>query len=252
MKATLLVILAFALLVSPLGACASAEDATDPEGKAEALTPRESLGLEPELSPDWAVKTAEASGADQVLIVAAHEKTTAWVSMHERDEDGVWRMILSTPGYIGRNGLGKTREGDGKTPVGTFSFNRAFGIAADPGCAIPYVQVDEDSYWSGDVRRGMRYNELVSLSELPGLNKAVSEHLVDCVYEYQYCLNISYNAEGRPGVGSAIFLHCLGSRKPYTGGCVAIPMDQMLFVMRNVRSDCAVVIDSLEELGGSF
>ena len=102
------------------------------------------------------------------------------------------------------------------------------------------------------MRKGMRYNELVSLEELPRLNKTVSEHIVDCTYEYQYCLNISYNDAGTPGAGSAIFLHCLGSRKPYTGGCVAIPMDQMLFVMQHVSPDCAVVIDSLENLGGSF
>ena len=248
MKTVLLAILVLALFLTPLCACASAEDAPQPEGQ----TPCEALGLEPEDSPAWARETAEATGADQVLIVAAHEKTTAWISLHEKDENGEWKMILSTPGFIGRNGLGKTREGDGKTPVGTFGFNRAFGIAADPGCAIPYVQVDENSYWSGDMRKGMRYNELVDVTELPRLNRAVSEHLIDCVYEYQYCLNISYNADGTRGAGSAIFLHCLGSRKPFTGGCVAIPEDQMLFVMQHVSPDCAVVIDSLENLGGSF
>ncbi len=250
MKTALLIVLTLALLLSLPGACASAEAAET--AQPETLTPRERLGLDAEDSPAWAQKAAEASGADQVLIVAAHEKTTAWISMHEKDENGEWKMILSTPGYIGRNGLGKTREGDGRTPVGSFSFNRAFGIAPDPGCAIPYVQADEDSYWSCDMRRGMRYNELVSLEELPELNTAVSEHIVDCEYEYQYCLNISYNAEGRSGAGSAIFLHCLGSRRPYTGGCVAIPMDQMLFVMQHVRPDCVVVIDSLKRLGGSF
>ena len=61
-------------------------------------------------------------------------------------------------------------------------------------------------------------------------------------------LNLSYNEEGTPGLGSAIFLHCLGPFKPYTGGCVAIPEDQMLVVMQNVRPDCVVVIDSLKTL----
>ena len=250
MKTALLVILMLVLLAAPLGVGAAAESAPAPER--QSLTPREALGLEAEVSPAWAQKTAETTGAEQVFIVAAHEKTTAWISLHEKDENGEWKMILSTPGYIGRNGLGKTHEGDGRTPVGTFVFNRAFGIAPDPGCAIPYVQAGEDTYWSGDMREGMRYNELVSAEELPELNRAVSEHIVDCVYEYQYCLNISYNAEGKAGAGSAIFLHCLGSRRPFTGGCVAIPADQMLFVMQHVRPDCAVVINSLKKLGGSF
>ena len=215
-------------------------------------TPREIIGLEAEASPEWAAALAEKQDAQQLFVVAAYEKTTAWVSLHEKDETGTWKMIMSTPGFIGKNGLGKTREGDALTPVGVFSFNRAFGIAEDPGCAIPYVQVDENTYWSGDGREGMRYNELVSLAEYPDLALADSEHIMDYTYQYQYCLNISYNAEGTPGLGSAIFLHCLGDRKPYTGGCVAIPMEQMYFVMRHVSPDCVVVIDTLSNLGGSF
>ena len=54
------------------------------------------------------------------------------------------------------------------------------------------------------------------------------------------------------GAGSAIFLHCLGPNKPFTGGCVAIPENQMKIVMQNVKPDCKVVIDSLDHLGGSF
>lgn len=63
---------------------------------------------------------------------------------------------------------------------------------------------------------------------------------------------ISYNADGVPNAGSAIFLHCLGDRKPRTGGCVAIPMDQMYYVMQHVSPDCVLVIDSMENLGADF
>ena len=216
-------------------------------------TPMEALGLSPEDSPEWVVKLAESKGASkQIFVVAAHEKTTAWVSLHEKDASGKWKMIMTTPGYIGLNGLGKKKEGDGKTPVGTFTFNRAFGIADDPGCAIPYVKADDDTYWSGDTAEGMHYNELVSLKDLPNLYKENSEHIIDYVYEYQYCLNISYNDSGTPGAGSALFLHCLGNRKPRTGGCVAIPMEQMYFVMQHVSPDCMVVIDSMDNLGAEF
>ena len=244
MKRIIPMILALALLL--VSSCfAWAESA-------ELQTPREVLGQSPEASGAWVVKLAEENDAKQLFVVAAYGDTTAWISMHEKDEDGKWQMILSTPGFIGRNGLGKTKEGDGKTPVGVFCFNRAFGIAPDPGCAIEYVQADEDTYWSGDVNKGMRYNELVSLKDYPTLVKADSEHIVDYLYQYQYCLNISYNAEGTPGLGSAIFLHCFGDRKPYTGGCVAIPMESMYFVMQHVDPDCVVVIDTLENLGDAF
>ena len=199
-------------------------------------------------SPEWIAALGDRQGADQLFVVAAVGDTTAYVSMHEKDADGSWKTLVTTPGFIGKMGLGKIREGDARTPVGVFGFNYAFGIAEDPGCALEYHQVDEDSYWSGDVREGYHYNEMVSIKDLPDLSLDDSEHIVDYTFQYQYCLNISYNADGTPGLGSAIFLHCLGPYKPYTGGCVAIPQEQMVKVMQNVREDCVVVIDSLWNL----
>ena len=171
-------------------------------------------------SPDWVGELDAAEDAEQMLIVAAFsdEATDAWVSLHEKQSDGSWHMLMTSPGFIGKNGLGKTKEGDAKTPVGEYRFNRAFGIADDPGCAIPYVKVDEDIYWSGDQREGYHYNEMVSLKDLPGLDLEDSEHIIEYPYHYQYCLNISYNEECTPGLGSGIFLHCLAPARPFTMG----------------------------------
>ncbi len=199
-------------------------------------------------SPDWVKDLPQAKTANQLFVVAGIGKTTAWVSMHEKDQDGNWQLLMSTPGFIGKAGLEKTMEGDAKTPVGTFRFTESFGIAEDPGCAIPYKQMDENYYWSGDVRPGMKYNQMVDIRELPDLDRDASEHIVDYDPQYIYAMNISYNEEGTPGLGSAIFLHCFGDRKPYTGGCVALPLEQMRFVMQNVRPDCVVVIDYLRTL----
>lgn len=210
-------------------------------------------------SPDWvkALPAARDENVRQLFVTAGMgmDKTTATISMHERDGDGNWKQILSTPGFVGASGLcadEKHKEGCATTPVGIYHFNKAFGIAEDPGCRLPYTKVTEDTWWSGDDREGMHYNEMVSLSELPDLSRKYSEHLVDYVYEYQYCLNISFNEEGTPGKGSAIFLHCFGAKRPYTGGCVAIPEAVMKQVLQNVRADCVVVIDTLENLGGSL
>ena len=208
-------------------------------------------------SPAWVAALPQAQDAEQLFIVAAlgMDRTTATISMHQKGENGNWKQILSTPGYVGKNGLCPDedhREGCAQTPVGVYRFNKAFGIADDPGCALPYIKVTEDTYWSGDEREGMCYNEMVNIHDYPGLDMTNSEHIVDYEYQYQYCLNISFNEEGTPGRGSAIFLHCLGPVKPYTGGCVAIPEYIMRQVMRNVTEDCVVVIDTLETLGGSF
>lgn len=203
-------------------------------------------------SPDWVGKLEAAQTAERLFVVAAFAEnaTDAWVSLHEKQKDGSWHMVMTTPGFIGREGLGKTREGDSKTPVGTFLFNRAFGIADDPGCAIPYVKVDDDWYWSGDPREGYHYNELVNIKDLPELDieSGDSEHITDYPYHYQYCLNISYNEQGTPGLGSAIFLHCFGPARPFTGGCVSIPEEHMVFVMRRIDQKTVVVIDTYDTL----
>jgi len=210
-------------------------------------------------SPDWvkALPAAQDENVRQLFVVAGMgmDKTTAMISLHERDESGNWKQILSTPGFVGRNGLcldADHAEGCGQTPIGVYRFNKAFGIAEDPGCAIPYIKVTEDTYWSGDMRDGMRYNEMVSIKDYPDLDLENSEHIVHYEYEYQYCLNISFNEDGTAGRGSAIFLHCMGTKKPYTGGCVALPENIMKLVMQRVSPDCVVVIDTLENLGGSL
>ena len=201
-----------------------------------------------EASPDWVKNLPQAKTAKQLFVVAGVGKTTAWVSMHEKDADGNWRILMTTPGFLGKEGLEKTKEGDAKTPIGTFHFNAAFGIAKDPGCVIPYKQVDKNIYWSGDDRPGMKYNQMVDIREMPDLNIEDSEHIIDYDPHYTYAMNISYNEDGTPGLGSAIFLHCFGPYKPYTGGCVAIPVENMRFVMQNVRPDCVIVIDYLKKL----
>ena len=76
-------------------------------------------------SPEWvaALEAAQDESTSQLFIVAGlgMDKTTATVSMHERDENGNWKQILSTPGFVGRNGLCEDAdhvEGCGQTPIG--------------------------------------------------------------------------------------------------------------------------------------
>ena len=200
-------------------------------------------------SPEWlrAIPEARNEQVKQLFVVSCDglNQTTATVTMHTRDQSGAWKQILETPAYVGRNGLcedSKHWEGCGQTPMGTYRFNKAFGIADDPGCSIPYVKVDGNMYWSGDMREGMHYNEMVNIWDYPDLDLTLSEHIVDAVYGYQYCMNISFNEEGTAGRGSAIFLHCIVPGKTSTGGCIAVPEDMMKLIMQRVQPDCVVLI----------
>ena len=50
---------------------------------------------------------AQDKAVTQLFVVAGLgiDKTTATISMHQRDEAGNWKQILSTPGFVGLNGL---------------------------------------------------------------------------------------------------------------------------------------------------
>lgn len=194
------------------------------------------------------IKFAEDEKITQIFVVIGINKSKSKILMLEKNSIGKWFAIIDTYGYIGKNGLGKIKEGDRKTPIGKFKFNYAFGINDDPGCKIFYHKITNDDWWSGDERKGYCYNKLIDINNYPNLNKRVSEHLMDYKQEYRYCLNINYNEECKIGKGSAIFLHGINPNKHYTSGCVAIPYKDMLKVMKNVKKDCVIIINSFEEI----
>ena len=200
-------------------------------------------------SPEWFKKLDAAKDCDQLIVVAGVGDTTCYVSMHEKDEDGNWKMILQAPGYIGLEGMGKADSYHAVTPIGTFTIDKAFGIADDPGCQMEYTKVTEDDYWSGDMREGMHFNEFVKIGDVPGLDPEACEHLIDYTYEYQYCLNMGYNSECTPGEGAAFFFHCMSLVKPYTGGCVAVNEAVMKLIMQRVKDGCKITINKADALG---
>ena len=183
-------------------------------------------------SPEWVQNLDAAKDAEQLIVVAGVDKSTAYITMHEKDEDGKWQQLIATPGFIGLQGLGEANWKETYTPVGTFTIDKAFGLADDPGCQMEYTKVDDSYYWSGDYREGMPFNQLVSINDYPDLDTEESERIADYDYAYQYVLNMGYNSECIPEKGSAFFFHSFRVNRPYTGGCVAVPEDIMKFVMR--------------------
>ena len=182
------------------------------------------------------------------LVTVEARGLSAKVSMFDvsADESGqrACSLIMSTDeGLIGRKGMGKTVEGDEKTPCGLFKMNTPFGIS-DPREGFPenYLKVDGSYYWNGDSASPM-YNKLVSTSSYTDFDRGSSEHLSDYGGYYNYCIDTGYNFEGTPGLGSAIFLHC--SMGINTGGCIAIPEADMITVMRNyVEGGTWILLDT--------
>ncbi|MBR1724914.1 MAG: hypothetical protein IJ723_07870, partial [Ruminococcus sp.] len=201
-------------------------------------------------SPDWVTALEATKDCEQLIVVAGVDKSTAYISMHEKNADGKWQQIISSPGYVGLEGLGEANCRQTITPVGTFTIDKAFGLADDPGCQMEYTKCDGDWYWSGDAREGMHFNELVNINDVPGLDPEECERIADYEYPYQYCLNMGWNSENDPEKGCAFFFHCQGVRTPYTGGCVSVNEPVMKFIMQHVKPGCRITIDTLENMGG--
>lgn len=186
-----------------------------------------------------AAKLDCAETADQIVLVDYISGSKAALSIHEK-QNGSWRQIYSCTAYLGKNGVGKTREGDQKTPIGTYNLTQPFGIKADPGANMPYTQVTKYHYWCG-TSGSQYYNQLVDARETGRACASSDEHLIDYKGVYNYCMFIDYNRSGEDGKGSCIFLHCTGSKK-YTGGCIAVPEKAMKRILQWAKPGAKIVI----------
>ena len=180
-----------------------------------------------------------ANETDQIVLVDYTGGSKAVLSVHEK-QDGVWTELASCDAYVGKKGIGKTKEGDKKTPTGTYNLTAPFGIKDDPGAQMAYLKVTKYHYWCGD-SSSKYYNQLVDEREVSRKHKSSDEYLIKYKGAYNYCMFIDYNAEGTPNKGSCIFLHCTGKNK-YTAGCVAIPEKMMKQIICWAREGTKIVI----------
>lgn len=190
-------------------------------------------------SGDWVGNLQVAQNTNQMIVVAA-SGSSATLSMHNKNSDGSWTEILSTSASIGKNGIGKTAEGDKKTPQGIYGFSFAFGIQPNPGTALSYTQVDDSYYWVDDSNSAY-YNQFVSTNNV-ACDWSSAEHITSVGSFYNYVLAINYNSACVPGLGSAIFLHC--NPTGGTAGCIAVSESSMITILQNIQPGCTLIVDS--------
>ncbi|MDR2093579.1 MAG: L,D-transpeptidase family protein [Azoarcus sp.] len=185
---------------------------------------------------------AHAGGADRLVVVSGKPGAAA-----NRAEvrayakvDGVWTLRFSTDAWLGKNGFRQDkREGDGATPIGVFTFGRAFGIAGDPGSATPYTKVTEVDVWVDDP--ASKYYNQWARADDPDADWRSAERLAEYGKAYKYAIAVNYNVSPVvPGKGSAIFLHVATGRP--TAGCVAVPGAAMVFFLGFVKEGSKIVL----------
>ena len=150
--------------------------------------------------------------------------------------NGKFKKVFACASYVGKNGINKKREGDKKTPTGTYGFTKAFGIKSNPGSKIKYIKLNSYLYWSADRKY---YNQMIDIRKVKA--SRAGEHLIRYRPHYNYALAIDYNKKCIYKKGAAIFLHCTGSN-PYTGGCVAVKEKYMKKIMKTVDKNAKICI----------
>lgn len=207
--------------------------------KEEGYIKNEYLSTEKPAKEDFAAKLAIASDISKLIVVVGNGGADCTVSYHTRDKNGKWTQQFSTDGDCGYKGITyHKKEGDGKTPAGLYSFTLAFGIKPDPGAQLTYRQVTEYDYWVDDTESPY-YNTWINSLENPG--DYTGEHLIDHSPQYNYVLNINYNSDNTPGLGSAIFLHGYNG-KGQTTGCVALSEKYVKTLVREADSSTRILI----------
>lgn len=145
---------------------------------------------------------------------------------------------------IGRNGMVKAhdkREGDGKTPLGTWDLRKVYyrpdRITLPP---LPFetIAITKTMGWCDDPDHAL-YNQEVSLPF-----EASHEALWRDDHAYDVIIPLGYNdAPPQAGRGSAIFFHILHDGRGYTEGCVAIGCDDMMAILPLLGLDTVMIID---------
>ena len=175
-----------------------------------------------------AARCAVPSGitARQVVLVKG-SGSTASVRACRRSEG---RYLLSLGPYygpVGRNGVSwNKREGDLRTPAGTYPLRGGFGARANPGLSAGWFRVDASDVWVDDAGSSL-YN---THQRKPANGRWGSAENLLNTPAYDYAQVIGYNEARTPGKGSAIFFHV--DTGGGTAGCVSLPRSALLAVLR--------------------
>ncbi len=196
--------------------------------------------MKPDAATPWTVDQLKVAAQNEKLIIVLGQKgPDARIYAFEK-KDGTWTQTLMTDGYVGRNGITSSKkEGDGETPAGVYGLSHAFGVADDPGSKTPYTKLTANDFWVDDVN-SKYYNQWVK-GDVPDKDWESAEDLSSETVAYKYAIVINYNMDPIiKGKGSAIFLHC--STGGPTAGCVSVPEDKMIELLRFIDRDTKIVI----------
>lgn len=212
---------------------APAAEGTIEAGAAPDAAGKESIdtkGAVPDLQPDGQDFLVDRfvlpEGARVLVVVEGTGGSACQVYAYERPEAGdeTWILRLCTAGRLGRGGMSNHRtEGDLTTPIGVFQMDTPFGQGKPlEGFPENYIQVTKSYVWV------TKTNRLEASSTEDGERVGTKGY----AGYYEYVLNAGYNKNAVEKKGSALFLHCQRKKRTGSAGCVEIPKEDMIAIMR--------------------
>ena len=142
---------------------------------------------------------------------------------------------------IGKNGTTQNKiEGDGKTPIGCFSFKKIF-YRDDKTPPLKFGLDSEaimsNSGWCDDPE-SKNYNQFVKLPVNESAEKLFrSDDLYDLIFVLDYNINPIVKNKG-----SAIFLHIAKNDFSATEGCIALKKNDLIGIAEKINDQTQILI----------
>ncbi|MGQ0645690.1 MAG: M15 family metallopeptidase [Elusimicrobiota bacterium] len=180
-----------------------------------------------------------AKSGQHVLVAADDAEATRGRLYRFHNNGGRWAQAgPAVPVTLGKRGVGKRREGDGRAPEGVYPLTTAFGYADRPpeGAAMPYLPLTPTMECVDDAA-SPHYNRILDAAAFPsGTPWTSSEKMRRDIHHgddlYKWGLVVDYNPRRRPGAGSCIFLHLWRGPDDPTAGCTAMAERDFLDLLR--------------------
>ena len=142
---------------------------------------------------------------------------------------------------IGKKGLTKNKkEGDKKTPKGTFEIENLYyrrDRLGKPITSLKCIEIKKDMGWCDDINIPKKYNKRIKIEK-----KFRYEKLKRKDYKYDLLIPIKYNFK-KPisGLGSCIFIHLTKDYRP-TAGCIALKRKDFLIMLKLIHKNSKIKV----------
>ena len=142
---------------------------------------------------------------------------------------------------VGKNGsTHNKKEGDKKTPKGTFSIENLYFRLDKIGklkTSLKTIKINKDMGWCDDINFPEKYNKLIKVRK-----NIRCEKLKRNDDKYNLLLPIKYNFnKPKVGLGSCIFIHLTKNYKP-TAGCIALKKKDFLIMLKIINKNTKIKI----------